>query len=92
MNPVPIQSEVELREYGIVVFAIKASTSKSGRLYRKRRVVFGRWRIRFEIYCSDSFNWQSYIILFALDNFWLESDSKAIHSSVRTNLPFLLPL
>ena len=57
MSPVTIQTKVELREYGIVVFEIEA-TSKSGRLQHKCRVVFWRWVIRFEIYCSDFFDCQ----------------------------------
>ena len=39
--PVPVQTEVMLREDGTVAFEIEASTSRSGRLQRKRRV-FGR--------------------------------------------------
>ena len=39
--PVPVQTDVMLREDGTVLFEIEASTSKSGRLQRKRRVVLG---------------------------------------------------
>ena len=39
--PVPVQTDVMLREDGTVAFEIEASTSRSGRLQRKRRV-FGR--------------------------------------------------
>ena len=36
-----VQTDVMLREDGTVLFEIEASTSKSGRLQRKRRVVLG---------------------------------------------------
>ena len=39
-NMNPIQTKVELKEYGIVVFEVEASTSKSARQQRKCRVVF----------------------------------------------------
>ena len=39
--PVLVQTDVMLREDGTVLFEIEASTSKSGRLQRKRRVVLG---------------------------------------------------
>ena len=52
--PVPVQTDVMLREDGTVAFEIEASTSRSGRLQRKRRV-FGRCIIYFEICSSDSF-------------------------------------
>ena len=60
LNPVSIQTEVEFRENGIVVFGIEASTSKSGHLQRCRikcRIVLGRWIICFEIYCSYHFSY-----------------------------------
>ena len=40
--PVPVQTDVMLIEDGTVAFEIEASTSRSGRLQRKRRVVFGK--------------------------------------------------
>ena len=50
-----VQTDVMLREDGTVAFEIESSKSRSSRLQSKRRVVFGRWIIYFEICSSDSF-------------------------------------
>ena len=66
LNPVSIQTEVEFRENGIVVFGIEASTSKSGHMQCKCRVVLWKSIIALRSTAVIILISNSYIILFTL--------------------------